>query len=135
MAEALAVAAVGVSFSAWIETGLARVGHDEDVAEVAVARAGEVSVAEADDAAVAVLVAGAVVIDPRLVAAVDVVRYRVRVGAQLHGAVGVAGAGKGVAHAVGADKDVHQLRVGRSLLRLAPAAGGRSEEQYKADNR
>ncbi len=112
VAETLAVAAVGVLLGAGVELCLARVGHDEDVAEVAVACAGEVGVAETHDGVVAVLITSAIVIDPRLIHAVDVVGYRVRVGAQLHGAVGVAGAGKGVPHAVSANKYIHQRGAG-----------------------
>ena len=102
VAEALAIATVGVVGGTGVEARLTRVGHDEEVAEVAVARAAEVGVGKTYDAAVAVLVAGAVVVYAGLVDPIDVVRDGVGVGTQLDEAVGVAGPREGVAHAVGA---------------------------------
>ena len=69
--------------------------------------AAEVGVTEAYNAAVSVLVAGAVVIDTWLIDPVNVVRYCVRVWTQLHKAVREAGSREGVSHAVGANKDIY----------------------------
>ena len=111
VAEARAVAAVGVVGGAGIELYLASEGHQQDVAHVGVASAAEVGVAEAHDGLVAVLVAGAVVIDARLVAAVDIVGDGVRVGTHLHAPEGVARAREGVSHAVGPDHRVNILGI------------------------
>ena len=70
-------------------------------------RSTEMRMAETDDAAVPVLVSSTVFVGSRLVYAGDVVRNGIRVRTQLHGTVGVAGAGKGVSHAVGADQGVY----------------------------
>ena len=80
--------------------------HDEDVAKVRVACAAQVCVAEAHDGLVAVLIAGAVLVDLALVAAIHVVRDGVRLGTELDDAEGCAGSGEGVSHAVRADDGV-----------------------------
>ena len=110
VAEALAVAAVGILGSAGNELHFARAGHDEYVSEVRVARAAEVGVAEADYGAVVVLVAGAVFIGARLVFAFDVVGNHVGVRAELHAPEGHAGPREGVPHAGSADEGIHVLR-------------------------
>ena len=112
VAETLAVAPVGVIGGAGVELRLTTVRHDENIAQVAVACATEMGVAEAHDAAVAVLVAGAVVVDARLINPIDVVGNGVRVRTQLHEAVRKTGTGKGVSHTVGADKHIHQSPFG-----------------------
>ena len=106
MLEARAIACIGLGLCARVEMDVARDGQHHDVAQVGVACAAEVGVAEAHDGAVLVLVAGAVFIHARLVLAVDVVRDSVGVGAELHDAEGRAGSWEGVAHAVGADDGV-----------------------------
>ena len=116
VAETLAVAPVGIVGGAGVELRLAAIGHDENVAQVAVACAAEMGVAEAHDAAVAVLIAGTVVIDTRLINPVDVVGNGVGVGTQLHKAVGETGTGKGVPHTVGADKNIDMLRCTDAIL-------------------
>ena len=128
MAEARAVAAVGIVGGAGMELHLAGEGHQQDVAHVGVAGAAEVGVAEAHDGLVAVLVAGAVVIDARLVTAVDVVGDGVRVGTHLHAPEGVARAGEGMPHAVGPDHRVNIL--GIIALR---SSGHHGEEDYGGD--
>ncbi len=110
VAETLAVAPVGVLGGAGVELGLAAVGHNQNISQVAVAGATEMGVAEAHDAAVAVLVTGTVVVDTWLVHPIDVVRYCVSVGTQLHEAIRETGSGEGVPHTVGADKDVDILQ-------------------------
>ena len=114
--ETLAVASVGVVGGAGVELCLTTVRHDEDVAQVAVSRSAEMGVAEAHDTAVAVLVAGAVVIHSWLIHPIDVVGDGVGVGTQLHKAVREAGSGEGVPHAVGADKHVNPATLVRTLL-------------------
>ena len=116
VAETLAVAPVGVIGCAWVELRLTTVRHDENIAQVAVSRSAEMGVAEAHDAAVAVLITGTVVIDTRLINPVDVVRNGIGVGTQLHKAVGETGSGKGVPHTVGADKNIDMLRCTDAIL-------------------
>ena len=89
------------------------------------AGAAEVGVAEAHDGLVAVLVAGAVVIDARLILSIDIVGDGVRVGTHLHAPEGVACARKGVPHAVGPDHRVNIL--GIIALR---GSGNHGEENY-----
>ena len=125
VAEARAVAAVGVVGGAGVELHLAGEGHQQDVAHIGVAGAAEVGVTETHDGLVAVLVAGAVVIDTRLVAAVDVVGDGVRVGTHLHAPEGVARARESVPHAVGPDHRVNIL--GIIALR---GCGHHGEEDY-----
>ena len=79
VAETLAVAPVGVVGGAGVELRLTAVWHDENVAQVAVSGAAEMGVAEAYYTAVAVLVAGAVVVNARLINPIDVVGNRVGV--------------------------------------------------------
>jgi len=84
-----------------------------------------VGVAEAHDGRVAVLVTGAVVIDARLVAAVDIVGDGVRVGTHLHAPERIACAGEGVPHAIGPDHRVDIL--GIIALR---GSGNHGKEDY-----
>ena len=113
---------------------VARDRHHQDVAQVGVARATEVGVAEAHDGAVLVLVAGAVLIHAWLVLAIDVVRDGVGVGAELHDAEGRAGPRKGMPHAVGADDgvDVGNVVAGRGFhgIGFFGAAEGSHAERY-----
>ena len=75
------------------------------------ARAAEVGVAEADDGAVFVLIASAVLIHSRLVNAINVMRHSVGVGAELHDAEGRASSGECVPHAVRPDDGVDVLQI------------------------
>ena len=85
---------------------------------------------------VAILIAGAVVVGTRLVASIDVVGNRVGVGAQLHRAIGVAGTGEGVSHAVGANENVdiggvglRRDNVGFVLSLRCKGEGGEKDEE------
>ena len=80
VAEALAVAGIRIFFRTGRQLQRAGLGHDQDVAQVGVARAAEMGMAEADDGVVLILVAGAVIVGTGLVLAVDVVRDGIRVG-------------------------------------------------------
>lgn len=128
VAEARAVAAVGVVGGAGVKLHLAGEGHQQNVAHIGVAGAAEVGVTEAHDGLVAILVAGAVVIDARLVLSVDIVGDGVRVGTHLHAPKGVARAGESVPHAVGPDHRVNIL--GIIALRVS---GNHGEEDYGGD--
>ena len=110
MLETLAVTPVGIVRGAGMKLGLATVGHNQNVAEVAVSSAAEMGVAETHDAAVSVLIAGTIVVDTRLVYSIDVVGNGVGVGTELYKAVRIASTREGMAHAVGADKDIHMAR-------------------------
>lgn len=85
-----AVSRAGVFRRAGPQLELACGGHQEYIPEVRVSGPAEMGVAEADDGAVPVLVSGAVPVHFRLVGSVDVVRYGVRVRAELHYPEGVA---------------------------------------------
>ena len=65
--------------------------------------------AEADNGAVLVLIAGAILIHTRLILTVDVVRYRIRIGAELHDAKRGTCARKSMPHAIGADNRIDKL--------------------------
>ena len=97
-------------------------GLDEEVAEVGVAGAGEVSVRKAEDDGVLVAVAGG-----PLVGMLEVVDLRV--GRELHHAEGHGGAGKGVAVGAGADEGVDEREpgVGRLLRGQRECKGEKNE--------
>ena len=115
VAETRTVAAVGIIRRAGVEPYLSRRGHHKNVAQIRMARAAEVRMAEAHDGLVAVAVARTIFIGALLIYAVHVVGYGVGVGAELHRTEGDACPGEGVAHAVGADEGVDI--VGRLLRR------------------
>ena len=107
MRESLAVAAVGLVFCAGIQLQLACLRHDHDVAQVGMPRAAQVRMAEAHNGVVGMLVAGTIVVDLAHVLSVHIVRDGVGVRTQLHNAEGRAGAGEGVAHALGSNHGIH----------------------------
>lgn len=80
--------------------------HDEDVAEVAVSCAAQVSMAEAYYGLVAMLIACAVLIDFALIAAVNIMWNGVCLRTQLHNAKRDAGSGESVPHTVRADNGI-----------------------------
>ena len=71
----------------------------------------EMSVAEAHDGAVFVLIAGAIFINTRLVTAVFHHRDSVGVWTELHYSVRRASTGKGVPHAVSADNRIDVINI------------------------
>lgn len=73
--------------------------------------AAEVGVTEADDGAVLVLIASAVLIHSRLVNTVDVVRHSVGVRTELHDAEGRTSPGESMPHAVRPDDGVDVLQI------------------------
>ena len=80
VAESLPVATVGIPGRAGIQLQRAGLRHEQDVAQVGVARAAEMRVAEAHDCVVRISVAGAIIIDARLVFPVHIVGDGIRVG-------------------------------------------------------
>ena len=111
VAEALAVAFIRVFRRARGEPDFPRSGHQQDVAQVRVARPAEMRVRKAHDGAVFILVAGAVLVGARLVGSLDVVGNHFRVGRQLYSAKRYAGSGEGVSHSGGADEGIDILDV------------------------
>ena len=99
-----AVAVVGVVGRAGIEAERPHLRLYQQVAQVSVSRAAQVCVAESDDSAVLVAIAGTVVVGAGLVASIYVVGNGVGVGTQLHDAEGGAGTGERVPHARSADE-------------------------------
>ena len=97
------------------EGGRLRAGHQQDVAEVVAAGAGQVRVRKAVDDAVAVVVAAA---------AVPVACLGAGVRAQLHHPEGRDGAGKGVAVSVGAGKGIDVLGDGEQQGEQDAVHGG-----------
>ena len=109
MGEARAIAVFWAVGGAGIEPEATRLGLYEYIAEVGMARAAQMGVAEAHDGVVLVAVAGAIIVGALLIAAVNVVGDCVGVGTKLHCAERGAGSGKGVPHAGRADKRVHPV--------------------------
>lgn len=109
VAETLTVATIGIGGGTWIELRLAGVRHDEDVAEVAMPSTAEMSVTESNNAAVAVLVTGTIVVGTWLIHTIDIVRNGVRIGTQLHETVWIARPWEGVSHAIGTNKRIDIL--------------------------
>ena len=109
MGEARAIAVFWAVGGTGIESEAAHLRLYEDIAEVGMARAAQMSVAEAHDGVVLVAIAGAVIVGSGLVTAVNVVGDCVGVGTKLHCAERSAGTGKGVPHAGRADERVHPV--------------------------
>ena len=106
MREPRTVARIRIGRRARVELQCSGGRHDQDVAQIGVAGAAEVGVAEADDRRIFVLVSRTVFVCARLVDSVDVVRDGVRVGTQRNDSVRYAGTGENVSHFVGADDRV-----------------------------
>ena len=82
-------------------------------------RATEMGVAKPDDSAVFMLITSAILVHTRLILAVNVVRYGIRVGTKLHNAEGRTSPWKGVSHTVGSDDGIDVLEVvSNSFCRL-----------------
>ena len=128
VAETLPIAGIRVLGRSGDELDFSRPGHEQDVAQVRMPGPAEVRVTEAHDRAVAILVAGAVLIGTRLVHAFDVVRDHVRVRRKLHAAEGNAGAREGMSHAGRADQRVH---IGRTLRKQAGRDAGPGPKKYQ----
>ena len=107
VSEALPVAPVGILFRARVQQQRAHLRHDQDVAQVRVARAAQVRMAESHDGVVRMLVSGTIVIHLAHILPVDIVGDGVRLRTELYDAEGCAGAGKRVSHALRADHRVH----------------------------
>ncbi len=123
VAEALAIARAGLFGIAGIQLHLSNLRHDEDVAEVRMARARKMRVAETLDRRVVVAVARGMI-----VAVADLAR-RVGVGRQLDHAEGRRRAGEGVAFGAGADHRIDEgERIGRRLL-------GEGLDRHKGEQR
>ena len=115
VAETRTVAAVGIIRRARVELDIPYRRHHQNVAQIRMARAAEVRMAEAHDGLVAVAVARTILVGAFLILPAHVVGDGVGVGAELHRTEGDACPGEGVAHAVGADEGVDI--VGRLLRR------------------
>ena len=115
MAETRTVSAVGIIRRARVELDIPYRRHHQNVAQIRMARAAEVRMAEAHDGLVAVAVARTILVGAFLILPAHVVGDGVGVGAELHRTEGDACPGEGVAHAVGADEGVDI--VGRLLRR------------------
>ena len=115
VAEPAAETAVRIVSRAGIEFQRTSRGHDQDVSQIGVASAAEMGVAESDDCGIVVTVAGAGLVDHRLVFPINTVGDRVGVRTELDSTEGHAGPGKGVSHAVCADERIHIacFRLGR----------------------
>ena len=111
VAEAGAVARIGVVGCAGMQLHVAREGHYQNVAHVGVARAAEMGMTEPYDGLVAVLIAGAVVVGSRLILAVDIVWDGVGVWTELDGTKRITGSWKGVSHPIGSYDRVNILGV------------------------
>ncbi len=111
VAESLAISGIGIFRSSGNKLNLSGPGHDQDVAEIGMAGAAEMGVAEADYGLVVVLVAGAVFIGARLVFPLDVMGDHICVRGQLHPSERNAGPGEGMAHPGGADERIDILCV------------------------
>ena len=75
------------------------------------ARAAEVGVAEADDGAVSVLIASAILINARLILPINIMRHSVGVGAELHDAKRRTSARESMPHAIRPDDGVDVLEI------------------------
>ena len=117
MAETRTVSAVGIIRRVRVELDIPHRRHHQNVAQIRMARAAEVRMAEAHDRLVAVAVARTIFIGALLIYAVHVMGYGVGVGAQLHGPERYACTRKRMPHAVGADEGIDV--VGRLLSRYA----------------
>lgn len=87
-------------------------GHQEDIAEVGVARATEIGVGKADDDRIAVLVTGAVGIGFGIVAAIGVEhRHKIGLRTYLHHTERRRGSGIGMSHVAAANEGVDKAGV------------------------
>ena len=107
VAETAAEPAVRIVRRAGIELQLSGSWHYENIPEVRMTCAAEMGVAESDDRGIVVTVAGAGLINHRLVLSVNIVGDRVGVRAELDSAERHAGPGEGVTHTICADKRIH----------------------------
>ena len=121
--EARGEAAAGLVDVAALQLDLAGGGHQQEVAQIRMPRAGEVRMREAHDGAVAVAVA-------RRPAIAVLARLDLGIGRKLHHAEGQGGAGKGVALAAAADEGID--RIERRLLGWRqPLRGGARQRQCR----
>ena len=111
VAETRAVARIGVGLCARMKLDFSRDGHHQNIAQVRVPRAAEVGVAEADDGAVSVLIASAILINARLILSINIVWHSVGVGAELHDAKRCTSPWECVPHAVRPDDGVDVLQI------------------------
>ena len=107
VAETAAEPAVRIVRRAGIELQLSGSWHYENIPEVRMACAAEMGVTESDDRGIIVTVAGAGLIDHRLVFSVNIVGDRVGVRAKLDSAKRHTGPGEGMTHTICADKRIH----------------------------
>ena len=81
MAVAGTIASLRCIGRAGIRLNTSRRGHNEDITQVGMPRTTQMCVAESHNGGIMILVAGTIGIDIGLITTLDVVRYRVGVGA------------------------------------------------------
>ena len=107
--EALTITSIGILRCAGIQLQGTRLGHDEQVAQVGMARTAKVGMTEAHDGIVGMLIPSTVLVNASLIMTINAVRNGVGIGRQLHDAKGGTGSWEGVSHSLGADEGVHEI--------------------------
>ena len=113
MREAGTIAAIGMGCCTGVQFQRTGGRHNQDIAQVGMPRAAEVRMTETDDAAILILIAGAILVGAGLVFPVDVVRDGVRIRTELDQSEGNAGPGKGMSHPVSPDDGIDSINHAR----------------------
>ena len=125
MREARPIAFVGRSGPTGLEAQPTRLGLEENVAQIGMARAAQVRMAEPNDGGVFIAIACAIVVRPRLIPPIHIVRYRIGIGTQGHHTKRCDGTRKRMSHASRSNQRIHPIGRVRTRLRLPQGGQGK----------